>query len=99
MSINDLLPLVNEKAANAAALGNTIRFDVGDDTIHVDGTGDSNVVSTEKKDADCTVSVSSEDFHQLLTGELNPMAAVMAGKVRISGDMSVAMKLPAIFNA
>ncbi len=99
MTINDLLPLVNEKAANAAPLDNTIRFDVGDDTIHVDGTGDSNVVSTEKKDADCTVSVSSEDFHQLLTGELNPMAAVMAGKVRISGDMSVAMKLPAIFNS
>lgn len=99
MNINDLLPLVNEKAANAAALGNSIRFDVGDDSIHVDGTGDSNVVSTEKKEADCTVSVSSEDFHQLLTGELNPMAAVMAGKVKISGDMSVAMKLPAIFNS
>lgn len=99
MNINDLLPLVNEKAASAAALGNSIRFDVGDDTIHVDGKGDSNVVSTEKKDADCTVSVSAVDFHQLLTGELDPMAAVMAGKVRISGDMSVAMKLPAIFNS
>jgi len=99
MTINDLLPLVNQKAASAAALGNSIRFDVGDDSIHVDGTGDSNIVSTEKKEADCTVSVSSEDFHQLLTGDLNPMAAVMAGKVKISGDMSVAMKLPAIFNS
>ena len=99
MNINDLLPLVNQKAANAATLGNSIRFDLGDDSIHVDGTGDSNVVSAEKKDADCTVSVSHEVFHQLLTGDLNPMAAVMSGQVKISGDMSVAMKLPAIFNS
>ncbi len=98
MNINDLLPLVKEKAASAAALGNSVRFDVGDDTIHVDGTGDSNVVSIEKKDADCTVSASNEDFQQLLSGELNPMTAVMEGKVRISGDMSVAMKLSTIFS-
>lgn len=97
MNINELLPLVKEKAASTAALGNSVRFDVGDDSIHVDGTGDSNIVSSEKKEADCTVSASSEDFHQLLTGELNPMAAVMAGKVKISGDMSVAMKLSSIF--
>jgi putative sterol carrier protein len=50
------------------------------------------------KDADCTVNVSLEDFKQLLSGDLNPMAAVMSGKVRINGDMGVAMKLPAIFN-
>jgi putative sterol carrier protein len=99
MTLNDILPLVNQKAANAAALGNTIRFDLGDDCVHVDGTGGSNVVSTEKKDADCTVTVSHEVFHQLLTGDLNPMAAVMSGQVKIGGDMSVAMKLPAIFNS
>jgi putative sterol carrier protein len=28
-----------------------------------------------------------------LNGDLNPMMAVMTGKVKISGDMSVAMKL------
>jgi putative sterol carrier protein len=29
----------------------------------------------------------------LLHGDLNPMMAVMTGKVKISGDMTVAMKL------
>lgn len=99
MTLNDILPLVNQKAANAAALGNTIRFDLGDVCVHVDGTGSGNVVSTEKKDADCIVTVSPEVFHALLTGEQNPMAAVMSGQVKIGGDMSVAMKLPAIFNS
>ncbi len=98
MNLDVILPLVNEKAAGADALGNTLRFDFEDACIHIDGTGASNVVSTENKDAECTVNVSIEDFHQLLTGELNPMGAVMSGKARINGDISIAMKLPQIFS-
>jgi acyl-CoA dehydrogenase len=99
MSLESILPMINEKTANAEALGNTLRFDFGDSCLHIDGTGAANVVSTEKKDADCSVDVSLDDFKQLLSGELNPMGAVMSGKVKINGDMSVAMKLPSIFNS
>lgn len=98
MSVESILPMINEKTANAEALGNTLRFDFGDECLHIDGTGDANVVSTEKKDAECTVDVTLDDFKQLLSGDLNPMGAVMSGKVKINGDMSVAMKLPQIFN-
>ncbi len=99
MSVESILGTINEKTSNAEALGNTLRFDFGNECLHIDGTGAANVVSTEKKDAECTVDVSFEDFQQLLSGELNPMGAVMSGKVKINGDMSVAMKLPQIFNA
>jgi putative sterol carrier protein len=99
MSVESILGLINEKTANAEAIGNTLRFDFETDCLHLDGTGATNVVSTEKKDADCTVDVAFEDFKQLLSGDLNPMAAVMSGKVKINGDMSVAMKLPSIFNS
>jgi acyl-CoA dehydrogenase len=98
MSLDTIMPLVHQKTNGAEALGNTLRFDFEEGCLHLDGTGATNIVSTEKKDADCTVNVSLDDFKQLLTGDLNPMAAVMSGKVRISGDMGVAMKLPAIFN-
>lgn len=50
-------------------------------------------VSNENLDADCTISTTEETFTSILKGELNSMMAVMTGKVKISGDMSVAMKL------
>ena len=33
---------------------------------------------------------------KLVKGELNPMMAVMTGKVKIKGDMGVAMKLQSL---
>lgn len=40
-----------------------------------------------------TVTMSSGDFRAMLAGELNPAAAFMGGKLKIKGDMSLAMKL------
>ena len=44
-------------------------------------------------DADCTVAISLENLNALLTGQLNPVTGFMSGKFKVSGDMSVAMKL------
>ena len=37
-----------------------------------------------------------EDLADLLSGDLNPTAAFMGGKMQVEGDMSVAMKLGSI---
>ena len=97
MNIESLLSTIQAKAAGVDALGNTLKFNFGEGAVFLDGTGDSNTVSTEDKDADCTIDVSMEDFQSLLSGDLNPMAAVMGGKVKIKGDMGVAMKLQSLF--
>jgi len=97
MSIESIMGGIQEKAAQAAPLGNTLKFDFGDEKLYVDGTGDKNVVSAEDKDADCVVAVSMDDFKKLASGDLNPMTAVMTGKVKIKGDMGVAMKLQSLF--
>jgi len=97
MTLQPILDLVNQRAEKADALGSSIRFDLEGDTIHLDGKGGANVISTEAKEADCIASLSKEDFHGLLTGELDPMSAFMGGRIKIDGDMSVAMKLPVLF--
>jgi putative sterol carrier protein len=82
-------------AALSAKLGEggfegSVKFDVeGDGVIRIaDG-----AVSTEDGDADCTISASMDTFQELFDGELDPTAAFMTGKIKIDGDMGVAMKL------
>jgi len=92
-----ILDKINEMAAGAAPIGSTIKFNLGENIIHLDGTGSSNVVSVEDKEADCTISMTSEDFQGMLSGDLNPMMAFMSGKIKIDGDMGVAMQLQSLF--
>ncbi len=98
MSFETILSGIKERAANADALGNTLKFDLEGQKIYLDGTGEENVVSTEDKDADCVVEVSMDDFQQLMSGDLNPMMAFMGGKLKVKGDMGVAMKLQSIIS-
>jgi len=96
MNLDAILSNIQGRAASASPLGNTLKFKMGDQVIFLDGKGDSNTVSTEDKEADCTVSVSMEDMAALMSGDLNPMMAFMGGKIKVEGDMGVAMKLQSI---
>jgi len=97
MSLEVLTSKVRTAAASKDALGKTIKFDIGGEYLTLDGTGDKNVVTNEDKDADCTVKVNKEDFAKMLDGTMNPMTAFMTGKIKIEGDMAVAMKLQGLF--
>ena len=44
-----------------------------------------------------TLRASADDWYAVATGELNPMTAFMTGRVKIDGDMSLAMKLQTMF--
>jgi len=86
------------KAENAEAIGGTIKFVVDGNPVYIDGTGETNSVSTEDKDADCTITVSREVLEKLRDGEINPMMAVMNGSVKIGGDMGLAMKIQSLLS-
>ncbi|MCB9187343.1 MAG: acyl-CoA dehydrogenase family protein [Flavobacteriales bacterium] len=97
MSFETTLAAIQEKAAAAKPLGNTLKFHFGDKNITIDGKGDANVVHEDHgEEADCTVDVALADLLAMINGELNPMNAFMSGKLKVKGDMSVAMKLGTI---
>ncbi|HJN37894.1 MAG TPA: SCP2 sterol-binding domain-containing protein [Gammaproteobacteria bacterium] len=63
--------------------------------VYVDGY--SGKVSQEDKEADCTLILSLQDMSEILSGALNPTAAFMQGKLKIEGDMGIAMRLQSFF--
>jgi acyl-CoA dehydrogenase len=92
-----ILETMTVSAAKAPALGKTLKFDFGDNKIFIDGTGGSNLVSADDKEADCTISVSQEDLQGMISGSVNPMTAFMSGKIKVKGDIGIAMKLQSLF--
>ena len=56
-------------------------------------------VSLEGGPAACTLKMSVENLDKLIKGKLNPMTAVMMGKIKVGGDPSVAMKLGKLLKA
>lgn len=93
----NFVELIQKQATKAKPLGDTLKFDFGGDQLYIDGTADSNIVSADDKAAACTVELSKADFQALISGQLNPMSAVMSGKIKIKGDMGVAMNLQSLF--
>lgn len=44
-----------------------------------------------------TIRAASSDFYSLVTGNLNVMQAFMSGKIKVQGDMGLAMKMAGMF--
>ena len=95
---NPVFDQLQQKANEAEAIGGTLKFVIDDLMVFVDGTGNSNVVSQSDEEADCTITTSADTLMELQSGDLNPMMAVMGGKVKIGGDMGLAMKVQSLMS-
>jgi putative sterol carrier protein len=97
---NDLQQKLNGKEVKG--LNTVYQFELeGEDAgiyhiIFTDGAG--KVVEGTASSPNLTVTMKGSDFRAMLAGELNPTAAFMGGKLKIKGDMSLAMKLQSILS-
>ena len=86
---------MTEALGKAGGIDKSVKFDFGDGgAVWAHGTE----AKVADDDADCTISVTKEDFVALATGSLDPMMAFMSGKLKVAGDMSVAMGLQSVFS-
>lgn len=70
----------------------TAKFEItGEGSIVVDAEG----VRAGDDDTDVTMIASAETFQGIIEGDINPTMAFMTGKLKIEGNMGMAMKLGA----
>jgi acyl-CoA dehydrogenase len=92
-----LTQLVRMRSKGVKPIGATLKFRFDQGAIHLDGTGETNEISNQDGEAQCTISAKLEDFSAIIKGEKDPLSAFMEGKFQVEGDMSLAMKLPQLF--
>lgn len=82
----------------ASNINASYMFDLGDSgkwTLDLKKPG-GEVIEGPIDDPDLTVTMKPEDFEKLVSGSLNPQMAFMTGKLKIKGDMALALKLQQI---
>ncbi|MFG6498672.1 SCP2 sterol-binding domain-containing protein [Sulfitobacter sp. 1A13191] len=90
--VNEAVVVLNEKLAGSDFDG-TAKFDIeGEGTVMMDENG----ARAADEEADVTLSADAETFQSILQGDTNPTSAFMTGKLKIDGDMGMAMKLAAV---
>jgi len=97
MSVNDLFEAIDMgiKADQSMIqkVGGVYKFVVDGSVWYVDLKNGQGGVSQSGGNADVTLTLGSDDFMKLMTGQMSGPQAFMQGKVKLKGNMALAMKL------
>lgn len=92
---------MNERltAEKAAKINSTYLFDIGGDDggkwlADLTKSEGPWITKVDDGEAKCVITVAkAEDWEKIANGEMNATSAFMGGKLKVKGDMSLAMKL------
>ena len=93
---------VESSPAKVSGLTAAYQFELtgdGGGTFHaVFDQGASDIGEGPAANPGCTVTMAATDFVAMVGGQLNPTAAFMSGKLKLKGDMGLAMRLQSLIS-
>ena len=88
-SLDDITAKFRQAVGEDSGLGRSVKFVLkGDGVVRIDGAA----VTNEDLPADLTLTLSRADLEAMGENRLNPMTAVMTGRLKVS-DMATAMQI------
>ena len=99
MSLQKITDGLKEKIGDDCGLGAVVKFDFGDQgSVVMDTAQVPNQVGESGAEPDCTIAIGMDDFMAMADGSLDAVSAFMTGRLKVQGDMGIAMKLGSILN-
>jgi putative sterol carrier protein len=97
-TLEEITDRFRQAVGSDSGLGKTVKFDLkGQGVVYVDH----NDVSNDDKPADLTMTLSKDDLEAIGQGQLDPVMAVMTGRLQLSDPglaMSLQPKMQALFS-
>lgn len=97
MTLENITEKIKAKLAMAPPINAKVKLDFTDDgCVFVDATQSPPAISNEDADADTVLICTMDVFKGIVEGTQDPTMAYMMGKLKIKGNMGLAMKLNSI---
>ena len=97
-SLDQVTERVRTSVGTESGLDARIKFKFADqEFLFIDGKSKPNRVDNSDSESDITITVSRENFMKIIDHELKPPLALMTGRMRLRGDIRIAMRLNKVF--
>lgn len=98
--LNEVTSGVARVVGRDCGLGKSVKFDFGaDGVVFIDARSVPNVVDNIDRPADCTLKQSIADFLLMSEGKLDSTIAFLRGRLKIEGDLGIAMRLDSVLKS
>lgn len=91
MELPEITERIRTKAGTDSGLKGTVKFLMDGEVVYLDASQVPNVVDNQDRDADCIIKASKETIGKILSGEGSAMTSFMMGKIKVDGNMALAM--------
>ncbi|MBE2190690.1 MAG: SCP2 sterol-binding domain-containing protein [Alphaproteobacteria bacterium] len=100
MTLDTIISKIRQKMVYANGFDATVLFDLGNNEfIHIDGNQSPPELTTEEKEADVTLETSTDTLNAILDGTQDPNVAFLMRKLKVRGNLKIAMKLNALLES